>query len=220
MQVKKFTNQMEKHMENIDLDSIYLSLKDSVNETLGDVAKYSIEGNNYQLLHIIAKIGIDVNTYIDGMFNKTTNAVAVIEAEIIDEPTTKTEVPAVPKKRTCVRGGYGVDIETAKNWTLQYLAKREGRALKHDFHEDYFKTFSPQFTALDYVLNSNKPRWKQNANHAVSQLRDENKIMKPKNGENAYYFLTPEELKNQKALMAQAQQSFNFSKSEGLTAEG
>ncbi len=210
-------------MQEFDLESIHLSLKDAVNETLGDVAKDSIEGNNFQLLHIIAKIGIDVNSYIDGMFIANNNAVAVIDAELVDETAETDKQPEAtntPIKRTCIRGGFGVDINEAKKWSLEYLAKREGRAFKSDYYADYFKNFEHVLTPLDYIVKSGKPRWKQHACHAMSILREEGKVIKPKHGENDCYILTMSELKNQKAIQ-QAQLTIKFpSSEEGQTAQG
>ena len=74
-------------MENFDFECIQLSLKDAVNETLGDVAKDSIESNNYHLLHAIAKIGIDVNSFLDGLFLSYSSIehLPLIEAELVNE---------------------------------------------------------------------------------------------------------------------------------------
>jgi hypothetical protein len=210
-------------MENFDLDSIYLSLKDSVNETLGDVAKDSIEGNNYQLLHIIAKIGIDVNAYIDGMFAPSSNDVAVIKAEVVDEnveTSTTTADEVVTNKRSCIRGGYGVDANTVKNWVEEYLLKRGGRALKNDLYEMFYKTFSKQFNAYDISNGSDKPKWKQNVCDRIQTMRKNGIIAKSENGtEYHYYTLDPEYHANLKKSI-QAQPTLPYTTEKEMTAEG
>ena len=210
-------------MEKFDLDSIYLSLKDSVNETLGDVAKDSIEGNNYQLLHIIAKIGIDVNAYIDGMFVPSSNHIAVIEAEVVDEnveTSTTTAEEVLTNKRTCVRGGYGVEINVVEKWVKEYLFKRGGRALKNDLYDMFYKTFSNQFNAYDLSNGSDKPKWKQNVCDRIQTMRKNGIVAKSENGtEWHYYTLTPEYYANLKKSI-QVQPTLPYTSEKEMTSEG
>ena len=223
MQVKRFTKQMEKHMENIDLDSIYLSLKDSVNETLGDVAKYSIEGNNYQLLHIIAKIGIDVNAYIDGMFVPSSNNVAVIEAEIVEEnvdtPTITDEVETptetaevVTTKQPKPKKKFSVSNEVSKTWIYNYLGRRGGEALIQDTYDDFAIDFQHEMTQEEIINKLHK----SHVSRRVCEMREvkdrKGKPVKPLivplNGTRGeYYTLTEYGLQRYKAQVEKTEQS-------------
>jgi len=88
-------------MKNEILQPIIETLQYKVNSTLGVFAKAFIERNDYETLGFIANIGIDLNTYIDGIFQtySSPNAVIVINAEVVDE-TDETPTEATNKATT------------------------------------------------------------------------------------------------------------------------
>jgi hypothetical protein len=204
-------------MENFDLECIHLSLKDAVNETLGDVAKDSIEGSNFQLLHIIAKLGIDLNTFIDGMFispatvnvieahqAKTAETEEVYDAVEVEEvenasddlEESYTATHQAPKSKF----KYSLSVEETKEWIYNYLGKRGGSALYKDVLKQYYNEFSHGFSEKE--LEDEK--WKSNIYHRVSEMRrTKNKIInliEPLNGKRSdYYTLTVYALKNYEA---------------------
>ena len=208
-------------MENFDLECIHLSLKDAVNETLGDVAKDSIESNNFQMLHLIAKLGIDLNTFIDGMFISpaTVNVIEAHQAKIaeteevydaveVEEVTVETTTPKASKpkrKLSYIRKSgkpeiYGLSREDTKDWLFNYLGSRGGRAHIDNVYEDYYKQNNHLFNENDLIVKNGKPKWKQNITHRASTMRENDEhhipLLEPvgKGPESKYYVLTKKAL--------------------------
>jgi hypothetical protein len=240
---------MENFMKNEILQPVIETLQCKVNSTLGIFAKTLIERNDYETLGYIANIGNDLNTYIDGIFQtySSPNAVIVINDKVVDETVeTPIEKPAettnnvaevheVPQeivtedistetlkstKRTCVRGGYGVEINVVEKWVKEYLFKRGGRALKNDLYDMFYKTFSNQFNAYDLSNGSDKPKWKQNVCDRIQTMRKNGIVAKSENGtEWHYYTLTPEYYANLKKSI-QVQPTLPYTSEKEMTSEG
>ena len=155
-------------MNNEIYQNIIKTLQCKVDVTLGVFAKEFIERSDYETLALIAKIGESTTSYFEGLST-------IVHFD--EEPTTTIEVHEVPQenktedistetlkstKRTCVRGGYGVEVNVVEKWVEEYLLKRGGRALKNDLYGMFYKTFSNQFNAYDLSNGRDKPKWKQN----------------------------------------------------------
>lgn len=165
-------------MENFDFECIQLSLKDAVNETLGDVAKDSIESNNYHLLHAIAKIGIDVNSFLDGLFLSYSSIehLPLIEAELVnennDEPETVEVVTKESPRVSNPKSVFSVSNEETKDWIFDYIGKRGGRALITDVCDEFYKAYSHLFTARELAIDSkNNSIWKKHVYRRVCDMR-------------------------------------------------
>ena len=91
---------MEKFMKNEILQPVIETLQYKVNSTLGEFAKAFIERSDYETLGSIAKIGIDVNSFLDGLFLSFSSLeqLPLIEAELIIENDDEPEVVEVVTK--------------------------------------------------------------------------------------------------------------------------
>ena len=215
---------MEKFMKNEILQPVIETLQYKVNSTLGEFAKAFIERSDFEALGLIAKIGESTNSYFDGLssiihYNEesvvTIDVPDVVEAEVVVTEAVSTN------KRSCLRGGYGVEANTVKEWIKDYLLKRGGRALKNDLYEVFFKTFSNQFNAYDYTNPGDKPKWKQNVCDRIQTLRKDGVVAKSENGtEYHYYSLELKFYKNNKNNQTQVQPTLPYLADKEMTAEG
>lgn len=213
-------------MKNEIYQNIIKTLQYEVDVTLGAHAKEFIERSDYETLAIIAKIGESTTSYFEGLST-------IVHFD--EEPTTTIEVHEVPQeiktedistatpkstKRTCVRGGYGVEVNVVEKWVEEYLLKRGGRALKNDLYGMFYKTFSNQFNAYDLSNGSDKPKWKQNVCDRIQTMRKNGIIAKSENGtEYHYYTLDPEYYANLKKSI-QLQPTLPFPADKEMTAQG
>ena len=215
---------MEFGMKNEILQSIVDTLQCKVDLALGAFANEFIERSDYETLGVIAKIGENTTSYFEGLssiihINEESDDVNEVPEEIKTEEIS-TETPK-STKRSCVRGGYGVDSDTAKKWIKDYLLKRGGRALKNDLYEVFFKTFSNQFNAYDFSNAGDKPKWKQNVCDRVQSLRKDGVVAKSENGtEYNYYTLELEFYKKNKNNQTQVQPTLPYTTENDMTAEG
>jgi hypothetical protein len=217
---------MESDMNNEIYQNIIKTLQYKVDVTLGVFAKEFIERSDYETLALIAKIGESTTSYFEGLST-------IVHFD--EEPTTTIEVHEVPQeivtedistetlkstKRTCIRGGYGVEINVVEKWVKEYLFKRGGRALKNDLYDMFYKTFSNQFNAYDLSNGSDKPKWKQNVCDRIQTMRKNGIVAKSENGtEWHYYTLTPEYYANLKKSI-QVQPTLPYTSEKEMTSEG
>jgi hypothetical protein len=214
---------MEFDMKNEILQSIVDTLQCKVDLALGAFANEFIERSDYETLGVIAKIGENTTSYFEGLssivhINEKSDAVNEVPEEIKTEEIS-TETPK-STKRTCVRGGYGIEANVVEKWVKEYLFKRGGRALKNDLYDMFYKTFSNQFNAYDLSNGSDKPKWKQNVCDRIQTMRKKNIILKSENGtEWHYYTLAPEYYANLKKSI-QVQPTLPYTSENEMTAEG
>ena len=213
-------------MKNEILQPVIETLQYKVNSTLGEFAKAFIERSDFEALGLIAKIGESTTSYFEGLST-------IVHFD--EEPTTTIEVHEVPQenktedistetlkstKRTCVRGGYGVEVNVVEKWVEEYLLKRGGRALKNDLYGMFYKTFSNQFNAYDLSNGRDKPKWKQNVCDRIQTMRKNGIVAKSENGtEYHYYTLDPEYYANLKKSI-QLQPTLPFPADKEMTAQG
>ena len=213
-------------MNNEIYQNIIKTLQYKVDVTLGVFAKEFIERSDYETLALIAKIGESTTSYFEGLST-------IVHFD--EEPTTTIEVHEVPQenktedistetlkstKRTCIRGGYGVEVNVVEKWVEEYLLKRGGRALKNDLYGMFYKTFSNQFNAYDLSNGRDKPKWKQNVCDRIQTMRKNGIIAKSENGaEYHYYTLDPEYYANLKKSI-QLQPTLPFPADKEMTAQG
>lgn len=165
-------------MENFELKSIYTYVKDAVNEALGKVAKDSVESSNFQTLQLIAKIGIDLNSYMDGLFNPPSNVVVDAEkdeeaAKDSDEDTaenTSGEAPQDEKVSTLPKpkNYFSVPNSVSKEWIFNYLGRRGGTANTPDLYNDYFNEYKHRMTEKEIKTNQHI----KHINRRVSEMRE------------------------------------------------
>lgn len=195
---------MENFMKNEILQPVIQTLQYKVNTTLGEFAKAFIERNDYETLGFIANIGIDLNTYIDGIFQTYSGNADVIEAQVIEEPT-EPKQPIEPKE-------YSVNEKDLMNWIYNYVGSRGGKALKDDLANAFYNEFSSGFNAYDLTLSKdNKFKWKQNIAHRVSELRNDGILEPSIAGETYhYYILTPKYLALYKTQVAKIEEQLTL----------
>ena len=151
---------MEKFMKNEILQPVIETLQYKVNSTLGEFAKAFIERSDYETLGSIAKIGIDVNSFLDGLFLSFSSLeqLPLIEAELIIENDDEPEVVEVVTKESPrvsnPKSVFSVSNEETKNWIFDYLGKRGGRALIADVCDEFYKAYSHLFTARELEIDS------------------------------------------------------------------
>jgi hypothetical protein len=169
---------MEKFMKNEILQPVIETLQYKVNSTLGEFAKAFIERSDYETLGSIAKIGIDVNSFLDGLFLSFSSLeqLPLIEAELIIENDDEPEVVEVVTKDSPrvsnPKSVFSVSNEETKNWIFDYLGKRGGRALIADVCDEFYKAYSHLFTARELAIDSkNNSIWKKHVYRRVCDMR-------------------------------------------------
>ena len=211
-------------MKNEILQPVIETLQYKVNSTLGEFAKAFIERSDFEALGLIAKIGESTTSYFDGLssiIHYDEESVVTIDAQDVVEAEVVVPEAVSANKRICLRGAYGVDANTVKEWIKDYLIKRGGRALKNDLYEVFFKTFSNQFNAYDYTNPGDKPKWKQNVCDRIQTLRKNGVVAKSENGtEYHYYSLELKFYKNNKNNQTQVQPTLPYLADKEMKAEG
>lgn len=211
-------------MKNEIYQSIIETLQCKVDDTLGVFAKAFIERSDYETLALIAKIGESTTSYFEGLATTVhfdEESVVAIDApeEVVEAEVVEAEIQDT-KKRTCIRGAYGVEASVVTKWVEEYLIKRGGRALKSDLYEMFYKTFSHKFTAYDLSNGSDKPKWKQNVCDRIQAMRKDGIVAKSENGnEYNYYKLDPVYYANLKKSI-QVQPTLPYTTEKEMVAEG
>jgi hypothetical protein len=194
---------MENFMKNEILQPIIETLQYKVNSTLGVFAKTFIERNDYETLGFIANIGIDLNTYIDGIFQtySSPNAVIVINAEVVDEtdetPTEATNKVAEVKVRQSPKKKFKFSVPNlyTKDWIFDYLGKRGGQSAPDDIYKDFFKGHKHLMTAEEirnklYIRHISRRVCEMRVNED-SKKNPINALIQPYTGKKTeYYALT------------------------------
>ena len=190
-------------MKNEILQPIIETLQYKVNSTLGVFAKTFIERNDYETLGFIANIGIDLNTYIDGIFQtySSPNAVIVINAEVVDEtdetPTEATNKVAEVKVRQSPKKKFKFSVPNlyTKDWIFDYLGKRGGQSAPDDIYKDFFKGHKHLMTAEEirnklYIRHISRRVCEMRVNED-SKKNPINALIQPYTGKKTeYYALT------------------------------
>jgi hypothetical protein len=186
---------MEKFMKNEILQPVIETLQYKVNSTLGEFAKAFIERSDYETLGSIAKIGIDVNSFLDGLFLSfsSTEQLPLIEAELIIENDDEPEAVTLERDKL-PREVYS----QMKTFIFNYIGKRGGKASVYDLSCVFHEEFKSNFTEYHYTLvNGTTPKWQHKMYDQVKTLRTKGIIAPKASGQDYdYYSLTPRALKS------------------------
>jgi hypothetical protein len=166
-------------MKNISLEPVFLSMQESINNVLSEYVKALVANSDYDSLSAIAEIGKKTNTFLDELCNSV-------------HPNSVSDVVEAVKPNTEVINSrlYSIDIQS---WICNYLFKRNGRALKTDVLESFFKEFGSEFSPYDYEKVGDAQRWETVVWKKVGRLRKNGMITPFSSGhEYNYWRLTPD----------------------------